>query len=120
MSVITPANTAPNLADVAAHYDDLDDLYRSTWGTNIHRGYWITGRESADEAVSNLTRLVAERASIRPGDRVCDLGCGYGAKALVLNRDHGATVTGITISAKQYAYARRSNARNANVNFILG
>jgi tocopherol O-methyltransferase len=68
----------------------------------------------------NPTRLVAERASIQRGDRVCDLGCGYGATALVLNRDYGATVTGITLSAKQYAYARRSNVKTANVNFILG
>jgi hypothetical protein len=37
LSVITPANTAPNLADVAAQYDDLDDLYRSIWGINIHQ-----------------------------------------------------------------------------------
>jgi tocopherol O-methyltransferase len=118
--VITPASPIPNITDIAAHYDDLDDLYRSIWGTNIHHGYWVTGHESTEQAVNNLTRLVAERASIRPADRVCDLGCGYGAAALVLNRDHGAAVTGITISAKQYAYARRSTARNANVNFILG
>jgi cyclopropane fatty-acyl-phospholipid synthase-like methyltransferase len=118
--VITPATANPNLADIAAHYDDLDDLYRSIWGTNIHHGYWMTGRESSDEAVNNLTRLVAEHAAIRPGDCVCDLGCGYGAAALALNRDHGATVTGITISAKQYAYATQAASGYTNVNFMLG
>ena len=118
--MITPATANPNLADIAAHYDDLDDLYRSIWGTNIHHGYWMTGRESSDEAVNNLTRLVAEHAAIRPGDRVCDVGCGYGATALALNRDFGAAVTGITISPKQYAYATRAASGNSNVNFMLG
>ncbi len=49
---------------VAAHYDDLDELYRSLWGTSVHHGYWISGNESAEEAVINLTHLVARQASI--------------------------------------------------------
>ena len=105
---------------VAAHYDDLDELYRSLWGTNVHHGYWITGKESADEAVISLTRLVAQQASLNPGDRVCDLGCGYGAAALVWRRDYGARVTGITISEKQYRYAKANAAGDADVDFVLG
>ena len=54
------------------------------------------------EAVANLTRLVAEKAAIRSGDRVCDMGCGYGGGARMLNRDYGAEVTGFTISPKQF------------------
>jgi cyclopropane fatty-acyl-phospholipid synthase-like methyltransferase len=117
--VITPASYIPKLADVAAHYDDLDDFYRSVWGTSIHHGYWITGRESAGNAVQNLTRFVAEQAALRRGDRVCDIGCGYGATALALNRDYAAAVTGITISARQYEHATRAAAHNSSVNFLL-
>ena len=105
---------------MAAHYDDLDDLYRSLWGTSIHHGYWITGKESPDEAVANLTRLVAQRAALKPGERVFDLGCGYGTCALQWHRDHSVQVTGITVSAKQYRYAKTVAAGNARLNFILG
>ena len=117
--MIVPRSAIADVAAVAAHYDDLDDLYRSVWGSNVHHGYWITGKESAEEAVINLTRLVAQRASIRQGDRVCDIGCGYGAAALALHRDYGAVVTGITISTKQYQQATAAAAKNSSVNFLL-
>jgi len=116
-AVIAPA-TAPSLADVAAHYDDLDELYRSFWGTNLHHGYWITGNESADQAVANLTRLVAREAAFKPGERVCDLGCGYGAAALLWQRDYRVQVTGITISEKQYRYAKSAADGNLQVSFV--
>jgi tocopherol O-methyltransferase len=117
--VIVPATAIADLAAVAEHYDELDDLYRDLWGTSLHHGYWISGKESAEEAVANLTRLVAEHAQIRPDDHVCDLGCGYGAVALVLNQDYGARVTGFTISPAQYRYAVAAAAGNRAVEFHL-
>lgn len=109
-----------DVAAVAAHYDDLDDLYRGLWGTNLHHGYWITGEESPDEAVTNLTRLVAQEAGMKPGDRVFDLGCGYGAAAFMWQRDFGAQVTGITISEKQFRYATSAAAGNPHISFTFG
>lgn len=117
--MIIPRSAIADVASVAEHYDDLDDLYRDIWGSNLHHGYWITGKESAEEAVINLTHLVAQRASIRPGDRVCDLGCGYGATALTLNRDYGAVVTGLTIAPRQFQQAISAAAGNIDVNFLL-
>ncbi len=117
--MITPVAYFPDLAAIAAHYDDLDDLYRAIWGTDVHHGYWITGKESAAQAAANLTRLVAERAAIRTGSRVCDLGCGYGATALALNRDYGAAVTGLTISNKQYQYAVGAAGNSSQLTFLL-
>jgi len=108
-----------DVAAVAAHYDDLDDLYRSIWGSNLHHGYWISGKESAEEAVLNLTHLIASLASIQTGDRVCDIGCGYGATALTLNRAYGAKVTGMTVSPKQHRRAETAAAGNDQVNFLL-
>lgn len=116
--MIVPREIA-DAALVAAHYDELDDLYRSLWGTNLHHGYWISGRESTDEAVANLTHLVARQAAMKPGDRVCDLGCGYGTAALLWHRDYGVKVTGLTISEKQYCYAKSAASRNTHVEFIL-
>ena len=117
--MIIPPSGIADVAAVAAHYDDLDELYRSIWGSNIHHGYWISGSESSEEAISNLTQLVAREASIEPGDRVCDMGCGYGAVALILNREYGAEVTGLTVSEKQFHQAKSAAAANDRVKFLL-
>ena len=60
--MITPHEAIADVAAVAAHYDDLDLFYRTIWGTHVHHGYWKTGKENRQEAVLNLTRLVAEQA----------------------------------------------------------
>jgi tocopherol O-methyltransferase len=94
-------------ADVASHYDELDPMYRAIWGEHVHHGYWRTGRESAAEAVEALSDLVAGQLALAPGQRVCDIGCGYGATAHRFAERHGVHVTGLTISAAQEAVAAR-------------
>lgn len=102
---------------VASHYDELDPYYRSLWGQHVHHGLWETGRESPQEAVVALSRLVARRACITEGMRVCDVGCGYGGTARLLASDHGARVTGVTVSRRQYEEAIAQGG--ANPDFIL-
>ena len=93
---------------VGHHYDELDPFYRTLWGEHLHHGLWTTGRESPAEAALALVDEVARRAGI--GDApagpvdVCDVGSGYGAVARRL-ADHGARVTGLTVSEAQYRHA---------------
>lgn len=102
-------------AAVAAHYDDLDRFYRDIWGEHVHHGLWATGRESSDEAVEALVALVAELAEIRPGHRVCDVGCGYGATSRMLAARYGATVTGLTLSEAQSGLRERREAPSPTI-----
>jgi tocopherol O-methyltransferase len=102
--VIVP-NVPQAAADVAEHYDELDEAYRRIWGEHVHHGYWVTGRETAAEAADALTRLVGERLGVAAGQRLVDIGCGYGATAAVFARA-GAEVTGFTLSEAQAAVAR--------------
>ena len=102
---------------VASHYDELDPYYRSLWGQHVHHGLWETGRESPQEAVIALSHLVARRACITEGTRVCDVGCGYGGTARLLASDYGARVTGITVSRRQYEGAILHGGTNPD--FIL-
>ncbi len=117
--MITPHEAIADIAAVAAHYDDLDLFYRTIWGTHVHHGYWKTGKENRQEAALNLTRLVAEQAQVQAGDRICDMGCGYGATAMVLARDYKAKVTALTVSRSQYEFARSRNSGPVDLDFLL-
>jgi tocopherol O-methyltransferase len=103
--VIYP-NRPQSAADVARHYDELDVPYRRIWGEHVHHGYWRTGRESPAEAAEALVHLVAERLAPEPGQKLCDIGCGYGATAGWLAEHCGVEVTGFTLSEAQAAVGR--------------
>ena len=102
--------TTQNADDVAKHYDNLDRFYREIWGEHVHHGLWRTGRETPLEACEALSHAVAEKLALKPGDTVCDVGCGYGGTSRIL-ADLGAEVTGLTLSAAQLAYAERAHPR---------
>lgn len=92
--------------DVARHYDDLDYVYRETWGQHLHHGLWTSEAESTHEAVKNLSMHVIKRLRIKNGARVCDIGCGYAATSRLIAERFLADVTGITISKAQIEHAR--------------
>ena len=105
---------------VASHYDELDYFYRDVWGEHVHHGLWRRGDETREQAVRQLVELVAREARIARGQRVCDIGCGYGATARMLAAEIGADVTAITISPAQHAFAREHSAGAANPDYRLG
>ena len=107
-------------ADVAQHYDELDRFYLEIWGEHVHHGLWVSGDEPAETAVRQLVDLVAAEASIKPGERVCDIGAGYGAAAKQLAVDYGAQVTALTISPAQHEYARRHAPARVPLDYLLG
>jgi tocopherol O-methyltransferase len=88
-------------ADVARHYDSLDPAYRIIWGEHVHHGYWVDGSETPEEAAQALSRLVAARLAPEPGERLCDIGCGYGATGAWLAGAQQVEVVGFTLSAEQ-------------------
>ena len=98
---------------VADHYDELDTIYRALWGEHVHHGLWKTGGETPDEAVVALSDLVAEHLHFGAGDRLVDIGCGYGATARRFAA-RGAIVTGFTVSRAQLDWAERA----ANVTLL--
>lgn len=117
--MIVPATSATAEA-VACHYDELDVFYREVWGEHVHHGLWLNGAESAERAVIQLVEHVAERAQIRAGSVVCDVGCGYGATARWMAHRLGATVTGITITPRQIEHARALAPDSKNPTYVLG
>jgi cyclopropane fatty-acyl-phospholipid synthase-like methyltransferase len=103
-------NEPQSSASVAEHYDELDPFYREIWGEHVHHGLWRTGRESPDQAVVALVAYLAGTLGLKPGQHVCDIGCGYGATAEWLAHHHGVHVTGLTLSSAQLQQAERRAA----------
>jgi cyclopropane-fatty-acyl-phospholipid synthase len=99
--------------NVRAHYDLGNDLYRTFLDPSMTYSCALfeTGEETLEEAQAKKLRRIAEKAGVRPGDHVLEIGCGWGSFALVAAKEFGARVTGITLSTEQAAFARERVAR---------
>jgi tocopherol O-methyltransferase len=105
--------------DVADHYDDLNAFYLEVWGEHVHHGLWRTGKESSTTAVRQLVEHLITKVGIQDSDEVVDVGCGYGATARLLAQELHATVTGLTISPAQYAFAESIEPGATNPTYLL-
>lgn len=106
-------------ATVASHYDDLDEFYRTIWGTHVHHGLWLAGGESIQAATDNLVRHAIAGVRLTSASRVCDVGCGYGETARLLAKETGADVVGYTVSRAQHDFALAASDRGAGPRFVL-
>jgi len=64
------------------------------------------GRPMPEAQHAKLRRALRE-AGVKPGDRVLEIGCGWGALAECAARDFGAKVIGVTLSGEQLAWAKK-------------
>src|SRR5246127_3127288 len=93
--------------NVAHHYDLSDQLYELFLDRDRQYscGYFRDGSEDLDTAQLDKKRHIAAKLLVRPGQRVLDIGSGWGGLALYLARECGARVTGLTLSAEQHKVA---------------
>lgn len=92
---------------VASHYDELDEFYREVWGLHVHHGLWKEGHETRSEATLALIDEMISDINLSPGQKVCDIGCGYGETARYLAKRHQVQVTGVSVSQEQLNFARK-------------
>ena len=90
------------------HYDLGNDFYRLWLDREMVYtcAYFPTERASLEEAQVAKMEHVARKLRLRPGERVVEAGCGWGALALHLARHHGVTVRACNVSSEQIAWAR--------------
>jgi cyclopropane-fatty-acyl-phospholipid synthase len=88
--------------NVERHYDLGNDLYRAMLDPLLVYtcGYWRTATNLA-EAQEDKLDLVCRKLGLRPGQRVLDIGCGWGSFAKYAAEHYGARVVGITLSKDQ-------------------
>ncbi|MFD8555433.1 class I SAM-dependent methyltransferase [Streptomyces fradiae] len=93
---------------ISHHYDVGNDFYELVLGPSMvySCAYWSEGG-TLEEAQRDKLELVCRKLALWEGDRLLDVGCGWGSLALHAARHHGARVVGVTLSAEQAAYARK-------------
>src|SRR5271156_6681498 len=98
--------------NVAHHYDLSDQLYELFLDRDRQYscGYFRDDYEDLDAAQLDKKRHIAAKLLIRPGQRVLDIGSGWGGLALYLAKECGVDVTGLTLSTEQHRVAEHRAA----------
>ncbi|MDE8650314.1 SAM-dependent methyltransferase [Novosphingobium album (ex Liu et al. 2023)] len=101
-------------ANVAHHYDignRLYELFLDADHMQYSCAYWPREDMTLEQAQEAKLAHIAAKLALRPGQRVLDIGCGWGGMAIYLARHAGVTVHGITLSEEQLALAGERAAR---------
>ena len=84
------------------HYDIGNDLYSLMLDKRLTYtcGYWKNA-SGLDQAQEQKLKLVCDKLNLQPGQRVLDIGCGWGSFAKYAAENYGVSVVGITVSKRQ-------------------
>lgn len=99
--------------NIEHHYDLGNDFYAAwldasmTYSSAVFAG----PDDTLEAAQERKVRLLLDRLDLKPGQRLLEIGCGWGALAEIAARDYGVHVTGLTLSSEQKAYAEQRLAR---------
>ena len=101
-------DNAPKKArkNIAAHYDLGNDFY-SAWldpTMTYSCARFASPSESLEDAQRRKVALLLDRLDPKPGDRLLEIGCGWGSLAIAA-AERGAEVVGLTLSTEQKAWA---------------
>ena len=103
----TKSNSRKN---IHAHYD-LGNAFYKLWldGTMNYSSAWFGGDTSQDmrTAQDAKVRRALRMAHVQAGQRVLEIGCGWGALAEKATQEFGAHLTGVTLSTEQLAWAQQ-------------
>jgi cyclopropane-fatty-acyl-phospholipid synthase len=93
------------------HYDIGNDLYRRMLDRRMiySCGYWRDAGD-LDAAQEAKLDLVCRKLQLAPGQRVLDIGCGWGGAAAFAAERYGVEVVGVTVSERQVELARETCA----------
>ncbi|CAK3852451.1 fatty acid methyltransferase [Lecanosticta acicola] len=103
---------------VRDHYDRGDDFYgwflgpRMIYTSGIISD--INKEESLEQLQDNKMSIVCEKIGLKPGEKMLDIGCGWGTLAKFASANYDANVTGVTLGRNQTAWGN-SGLRKAGV-----
>jgi sphingolipid C9-methyltransferase len=88
---------------VCGHYDRGNDFFAAFLGELMvyTSAFFVTGKESLEEAQLNKLNIVGQKLQLRAGERLLDVGCGWGTLVKHCASAFGVDATGVTLSARQ-------------------
>src|SRR5579872_3906246 len=95
-------------ADIGYHYDVSNEFYRLWLDENMvySCAYFHDGTEDIHAAQRQKLDHICRKLFLKPGERLLDIGCGWGGLLHWAADHYGITGVGITLSRRQYDYAR--------------
>jgi len=96
--------------NVKHHYDigeDLYDLFLDKKHRQYSCAYFLHEDESLEKAQQNKIDHIIKKLNLKPGEKVLDIGCGWGGMALEIARQSKCEVTGISLSENQISYCKK-------------
>jgi len=99
--------------NIVAHYD-LGNAFYAKWldeTMTYSSARFAPHTNDLAAAQINKYRMLAEQINLKPGERVLEIGSGWGGFAEIAAREYGAHVTGLTLSPAQLAYATERIAK---------
>ena len=102
----TKANSQKN---IHAHYDLGNAFYQLWLDETMNYSSAMFGGDLSQpmaQAQKTKVRRALTLSHVKPGDRVLEIGCGWGALAEMATTEFGASITGVTLSTEQLAFAK--------------
>tara|TARA_B110000438_G_scaffold108313_1_gene106416 strand:- start:135 stop:1331 length:1197 start_codon:yes stop_codon:yes gene_type:complete len=96
--------------NVKHHYDigeDLYDLFLDKKHRQYSCAYFFHEDESLEKAQQNKIDHIIKKLNLNPGEKVLDIGCGWGGMAFEIARQSECEVTGISLSENQISYCKK-------------
>lgn len=95
--------------NVQHHYDLSNDFYEMFLDKDLQYscGYWPREGMTLEEAQFEKKAHIAAKLNLKPGQRVLDIGCGWGGMAIFIAQHFDCEVVGVTLSDEQHALARQ-------------
>lgn len=95
-------------AGIRYHYDAGNDFFALFLDRRMiySCAYFPTGAEDLETAQERKLEHICRKLRLRPGDRLLDIGCGWGGLVIYAAQRHGVRALGVTLSEQQHALAR--------------
>ena len=109
LRLLTPRSRKSTEAEIRFHYDVGNDFYALWLDPSMLYTCAYYKKESDDLATAQINKLnhICRKLRLKPGERLLDIGCGWGGLVMHAAEHYGVEASGITLSAAQAEWAKK-------------